>query len=168
MIWVHANWKKSMKTHFAVFTALSMRAHGVSFESARGGVAARVHAFLKRGRENKTVGNMWTWSQPLRSLDGRSLSDWDFQVRGADFLSRDSCSDLPEPLSRDIKGSSYVLDLATLKIFVKRSVFNAMTQKKWHLVEAEEHEIEIRCSTEKGCVKYQGSESKNRSGIWSL
>lgn len=39
-------------SYSAVFTALSMGTHSISFESARGSVAAWVHAFLKRRKEN--------------------------------------------------------------------------------------------------------------------
>lgn len=48
------------KNYLAVFTALSVGAHGTSLEGACGGVAAWVHAFLGQGKENKTVNNMWT------------------------------------------------------------------------------------------------------------
>ena len=48
------------KSYLAVVTALSVGAHGVSLQGACGGVAARVHAFLGQGKENKSVNNMWT------------------------------------------------------------------------------------------------------------
>lgn len=48
------------KSYSAVFTALSVGAHGISLEGAGGGVAARVHTFLGCGKENKIVDNMWT------------------------------------------------------------------------------------------------------------
>lgn len=55
--------KTEMISHHAVLTALTMGTHRVSLQSARRGVAAGVHTFLRVEKDTGLV-HMWAWYIP--------------------------------------------------------------------------------------------------------